>query len=148
MGIYIRGMEMPKACMECPIETDYGTCGYYSLYVEAGHESDCEKRRDDCPLIEIQSHGDLIDRDELLSQYGGPIWTAKTDYAEGLRDVVADIKCAAAIIEAEPCNDLAKPNNTIFAVQNTDEDEWLFAAKPIDYMHTPSVEEIIEADGE
>lgn len=102
MGIYIRGMEMPKACMECPLETDYGTCGYYSLYVEAGHESDCEKRRDDCPLIEIQSHGDLIDRDELLSQYGGPIWTAKTDYAEGLRDVVADIKYAAAIIGAEP----------------------------------------------
>ena len=48
----------------------------------------------------------------------------------------------------EPCNDLAKPNNAIFAVQNADEDEGLFAAKPIDYMHTPSVEEIIKGDGE
>ena len=52
-------------------------------------------------VIEIPPHGDLIDRDELLSQYGGPIWTEKTDYAEGLRDVVADIKNAPTVIEAE-----------------------------------------------
>lgn len=69
MGIYIKGMEMPKDCMECPLETDYGTCGYYSLYVEAGHESDCEKRRDDCPLIELPPHGRLIDADALRYLY-------------------------------------------------------------------------------
>ena len=137
MSIMIKGKKMPKVP------------GVYSLdlYVE----EICQIQNLDggtFEAIEIPPHGDLIDRDELLSQYGGPIWTAKTDYAEGLRDVVADIKCAAAIIGAEPCNDLAKPNNTIFAVQNADEDEWLFAAKPIDYMHTPSVEEIIKGDGE
>ncbi len=61
MSILIKGMRIPKNCCECPLETDYGTCGYYSLFVEGGHDSDWEKRRDDCPLIELPSHGDLID---------------------------------------------------------------------------------------
>lgn len=46
-------------------------------------------------------HGRLIDADELLSQYKGNIWTAQTDYAEGLRDVANDIKQAPTVIEAE-----------------------------------------------
>ena len=58
MSVLIRGMEMPKSCIECPLETDYGTCGYYSLYVEAGHDSDYKKRRDDCPLIEAEPCND------------------------------------------------------------------------------------------
>ena len=106
MGVYIKGMEMPKNCIDCAFGWN-GWC--HRINSRAFVEVDM--RRHDCPLIEIPPHGDLIDRDELLSQYGGPIWTAKTDYAEGLRDVVADIKNAPTIIEAEPCNDLAKPNN-------------------------------------
>ena len=114
MSVLVKGMEMPKRCEDCPL----------CHYMEAGTITACgckatmmirpvgeQFRPCWCPLIEIQPHGDLIDRDELLSQYGGPIWTAKTDYAEGLRDVVADIKNAPTIIPAEPCNDLAKPNN-------------------------------------
>ena len=63
MGVYIRGMNLPDNCMECPLETDYGTCGYYSLFVEAGHDSEILKRRDDCPLVEVPPHGRLIDAD-------------------------------------------------------------------------------------
>lgn len=134
MGIYISDLEIPKdKAVRVVIIRDDGVC--------------VDEWGNTYGVVSLPLHGDLIDRDELLSQYGGPIWTAKTDYAEGLRDVVADIKYAAAVIEAEPCNDLAKPNNNIFAVQNADEDEGLFAEKPIDYMHTPSVEEIIEAEG-
>ena len=55
MGVYIKGMKLPSDCSVCPLETDYGTCGYYSFYVEAGHDSDYRKRRDDCPLIEVPS---------------------------------------------------------------------------------------------
>ena len=107
MSVLVKGMEMPEKCDYCPFYDDsaYGDCTITHKMV------DYATKPDDCPLISIPPHGDLIDRDELLSQYGGPIWTAKTDYAEGLRDVVADIKNAPTIIEAEPCNDLAKPNN-------------------------------------
>lgn len=37
---------------------------------------------------------EYINRDELLAQYTGNILTAKIDYAEGLRDVIQDIKDA------------------------------------------------------
>ena len=53
MSILIKGMEMPENCFECALQTDYGTCGFYSLYVEAGHEVEINKRREDCPLIEV-----------------------------------------------------------------------------------------------
>jgi hypothetical protein len=60
MSILIKGMKMPETCCECPLETDYGTCGYYSLFVEAGHDSDWKKRRDDCPLVELPDNGDAV----------------------------------------------------------------------------------------
>ena len=56
MIVLIKGMEMPDNCGACPLETDYGTCGYYSLFVEAGHDSEIWKRRDDCPLVEVPPH--------------------------------------------------------------------------------------------
>ena len=65
MSVLIKGMEMPDNCGACPLETDYGTCGYYSLFVEAGHDSEIWKRRDDCPLVEVPPHGRLIDADAL-----------------------------------------------------------------------------------
>lgn len=110
MGIYIRGMEMPKACMECPIETDYGTCGYYSLYVEAGHESDCEKRRDDCPLIEIpDKHGRLIDADafdERVRIAGGMAdEELSDDFKDGIQTTLLLLKSQRTVIEAEPPKD-------------------------------------------
>lgn len=51
--------------------------------------------------IPVPPHGRLIDADALLSQYKGNILTAKTDYAEGLRDVIADVKAAPTIIPAD-----------------------------------------------
>ena len=68
MSVLIRGMELPDNCGACPLETDYGTCGYYSLFVEAGHDSEIWKRRDDCPLVEVPPHGRLIDADEFIKE--------------------------------------------------------------------------------
>lgn len=39
----------------------------------------------------------LIDADALLSQYTGDIFTAQIDYAQGMRDVIEDIKNAPTI---------------------------------------------------
>ena len=63
-GVYIP-MKLPETCLECPLETDYGTCGFYSLFVEAGHDSMPYSRRDDCPLVPVPPHGRLIDADAM-----------------------------------------------------------------------------------
>ena len=95
MSLLIKGMKMPDDCGVCPLETDYGTCGYYSLFIEAGHDSEIWKRRDDCPLIELPPHGRLIDADALatVTEMVNNKW--KT-YIE-----VFEVSDAPIIIEAE-----------------------------------------------
>lgn len=53
MSIIINGMEMPNNCYECPLETDYGTCGFYAYYTSRSElEASPDKRPDECPLTE------------------------------------------------------------------------------------------------
>lgn len=100
MSILIKNKAVPKKCEEClfyGIDAESG-CFLEKCYVirRAGQDKPSW-----CPLVPVQPHGRLIDADALLSQYTGYFWTAKTDYAEGLRDVANDIKQAPTIIEAE-----------------------------------------------
>lgn len=53
-SILIKGMEMPKNCLRCPI-----FCGLPYQY------RDEKGRRPDCPLTELPPHGRLIDADKL-----------------------------------------------------------------------------------
>ena len=95
MSVLIKGMEMPKAGNWKTIRIYYdGTCA------EPNWQGDCRYMQG-CEAVPVPPHGRLIDADALLSQYTGYFWTAKTDYAEGLRDVANDIKQAPTIIEAE-----------------------------------------------
>ena len=57
-------MEMPPSCADCPIKGD-SCCKLSRQKVKYYHED----RRDDCPLVELPEHGDLIDRDALLAEY-------------------------------------------------------------------------------
>ena len=104
MSILIKGMEMPNSCRDCPISGEWycnalpSIPAWHKEYVASIED---QTRMDRCPLVPVPPHGRLIDADALLSQYKGNIWTAKTDYAEGLRDVANDIKNAPTIIEAE-----------------------------------------------
>lgn len=50
MSVIVKGMEMPKNCGECFV----------------GNRTICA---DDCPLIELHPHSDLVDRNELLAEY-------------------------------------------------------------------------------
>lgn len=59
MGIYIKGMEMPKVCYDCDFCT-YGFCSQIKRYV-----TDSYSREEDCPIIELPPHGRLIDADVL-----------------------------------------------------------------------------------
>ena len=103
MGVYIKGMEMPTNCFDCPcVEAEFMECAakeHLSLPKDE-YGAALGEVPDWCPLVPIPKHGRLIDADTLLSRYKGNVWTAQTDYAEGLRDVAKDIADAPTIIPA------------------------------------------------
>lgn len=67
MSVLIRGMEMPTSCSVCEL------CGCYNESKGEVYRCDItmhpvkffERRLDNCPLIPVPEHGDLIDRDKL-----------------------------------------------------------------------------------
>ena len=78
MSILIKGMEMPRACLFCPIfNGEYSECelneniqmfdGGKVLYEAT------QTRHKDCPLVEVndqeKSQGDLISREALKNEY-------------------------------------------------------------------------------
>lgn len=80
MSIYIKGMDMPKGCYDCPLlDGEYGDCkvGATGLY---------DPYRDDCPLTEVsEPHGRLIDADVLAKQckprdIADEVWEESNEY--------------------------------------------------------------------
>lgn len=63
MGVYIKGMEMPKACVDCFMRKECFGHREEIAFLEFIHG-----RSRDCPLVEVPQHGDLIDRDELAHE--------------------------------------------------------------------------------
>lgn len=62
-GVYIKGMEMPTSCYDCPCNKDDGF-GFFTCGVT---KSECDFIRlpSDCPLIPVPDHGRGIDADLL-----------------------------------------------------------------------------------
>ena len=59
MSILIKGMEMPKCCLLCPLSVLNGE----RLYCEVTKDEVLRaKKPSDCPLVPVPPHGDLIDR--------------------------------------------------------------------------------------
>ena len=68
MGLYIKGLDMPKSCSECLLADRYIDISCQKVYYCMVSDKECvngsEKRADSCPLIEIPTpHGRLIDGD-------------------------------------------------------------------------------------
>lgn len=70
MGIYIKGMEMPKGCKDCGLKVNCDECEGWEcvcmpLHTTIGYYDDLlsDKRREDCPLVPVPQHGRLIDAD-------------------------------------------------------------------------------------
>jgi hypothetical protein len=57
MGVYIKGVEMPKSCGNCFYDT---RCDNWRLRNWGAPPPD------DCPLVPVPPHGDLIDRREAI----------------------------------------------------------------------------------
>lgn len=68
MGLYIKGMEMPTHCMDCPfmVSRDNDDCILQSDEANEGFEN-WEQMKDHCPLIEVPPHGRLGDLDALIN---------------------------------------------------------------------------------
>lgn len=67
MGVYIPGMEMPTSCMLCPFCVEEADPANGEMCMVTGTlMPPCTRERlDNCPLIHVPEHGDLIDRDKL-----------------------------------------------------------------------------------
>lgn len=73
MSILIKGMEMPTNCRDCPLKMNCDDCeGWECVCVPSHHQIGyldellSDKRRDDCPLVELPPHGRLIDANEII----------------------------------------------------------------------------------
>ena len=62
MSVLIKGMKMPESCANCDIIGLNDVIGCKHTY---DLENEWVGRSLDCPLIQLQAHGDLIDRDAL-----------------------------------------------------------------------------------
>lgn len=58
MSVLIKGMEMPKDCIFCPVFH-----GAWTICRALNKTTSVRGRPDDCPLVPVPPHGDLIDRD-------------------------------------------------------------------------------------
>lgn len=76
MSILIKGMEMPRNCLECEL---YGAmyssgCDVASLGIPKRYNYDPHTRPDWCPLVELpEKHGRLIDADAFAEFIEGTI---------------------------------------------------------------------------
>ena len=88
MGVYVKGMEMPESCRECPFTYWDGVTG----------ERWCDRiiapcNKVDCPLVEVPTpHGHLIDGAELVY---------KLEYVGEQDDAIYYAELAPTVIEAE-----------------------------------------------
>ena len=70
-GVYIKGIQKPSQCGECKI-CNWIPIGEYDLMLKCPlleRKVGFATRREDCPLIPVPDHGDLIDRDALLDAW-------------------------------------------------------------------------------
>ena len=102
MGIYIKGIEMPKSCESCPCKTAdaFGGLGCQATgYIPLRKAN--QDRPDNCPLVPVPPHGKLIDADTLnYTMLYKENWMSRTG-VEALAVWKKDIDASPTIIGAE-----------------------------------------------
>ena len=91
MSVYIEGMDLPTSCATCKLFGGYGCplIGTVTYALTRG------ERHKDCPLIPVQPHGDLIERDALTISTAVPLDGKPYQYVH-----IDSIKGAPTIIPA------------------------------------------------
>lgn len=101
MGVYIKGMEMPKTAFDCSVKVnpEERQCVFTHKTFEETLGLLTERRCADCPLVEIKEpHGRLIDGDKLHEEVFD---CYSRDAYDKIMDIVFDIVEAPTVIEAE-----------------------------------------------
>lgn len=84
MSVLIKGMDMPKRCVDCPIYF----AGLCSVRLQNG-KCPLDGRPEWCPLVDVPvPHGKLIDADAIDTRWSDP-------------EVVETLNDAPAVIEEE-----------------------------------------------
>ena len=83
MGVYIKGMEMPRNCQECQ---------FWLFEIEKCRFADVKP---DCPLVAVPDHGDLIDRDAVVMRLAE--WSKRLIESYGENDEY--VKCLSLVLE-------------------------------------------------
>ena len=71
MAVLIPDMDYPKRCGDCDfcvMFTDNMTDRSYFRCVHLYEDANTEKKRGDCPLVEVPAHGDLVDLKKFVEQ--------------------------------------------------------------------------------
>lgn len=105
MSVLIRGTKMPKTCNEC--QSTLGLfCDECPLFAEFPKKFDYDpeignnRRYDGCPLVEVPSHGELIDGTKLISDICEKVDEVK--YEKGSPDGEELWKIMCNILETAP----------------------------------------------
>lgn len=89
MGVYIKGIEMPKSCAGC-----FANC------ILRQYSWSFYRRPDNCPLVPVPPHGDLIERKAIgLTDF--EIAMCNGNYKEGMKMLLEKIESTPTIISAE-----------------------------------------------
>ena len=91
MGVYIKGMEMPNSCHECPLGFGGGCHMGRSAdeYMCPDHG-----RAEWCPLVHVPPHGRLIDAEALAER----LWDGQCYFTGSIK---RKLQTAPTIIPAE-----------------------------------------------
>ena len=95
--ILIKGIEMPKNCLSCPLQGGTADCRLTQKTYNWG----LTERPSDCPLVPVPPHGRLIDADKADSRFT-PDFTELSDFQCGWNAAMKRVcKDAPAIIPAD-----------------------------------------------
>ena len=106
MSVWVEGMQLPKECYECP----FSYVNSYAQRICSRLERECcdqfycgdNGRLEDCPIRELpSSHGDLIDKDQLINGMVHDWDIARQDYSNDLIISEEDLQELPIIIPFE-----------------------------------------------
>lgn len=99
VGVYLPNMDVPTRCAECWLmDSEYSwctACRGRQLYPE--YRYGIKERPDWCPLVPVQPHGDLIERQAVLNTFS--VHMNRTLHFVTIRDTIP------AVIPAEPAEE-------------------------------------------
>ena len=112
MGVYIKGMDMPKSCYACMF---FAQTDYWNKEDEADILSHCKRTGEktwesvndylpNCPLVPVPPHGRLIDKDALEADISeSVVFSGRDGNAEiiGAKKIINRLHVAPTIIPAE-----------------------------------------------